>query len=229
MYTALNKLKILLLLIYSSTDITSQSTRLIVNKFEGTKQISESYSVLKSNRVIKHGDYISYFRATKEDLKDIKMGYQNIEYFIKAKGKYLNGKKDGEWIEYSHPSSLKSQGSYNNDNKIGIWLTSKEGGNVIEKYDYDNHIKLKPIIKVPITYPARAKEDGIQGIVIISYHVNSDCSFYNFNVLQSVSPECDKVALATITKFGELKKKYDIGDNCKEKTDTFRVNFKFVE
>jgi len=207
--------------------IASQPTKLITKKFDGINLISESYSVLKSNKLIKHGDYISYFRATKKDLQEIKKGNQKLENFIKKKGNYLHGKKNGEWIEYSHPSVFKSQGNYSNDKKIGIWLTSKEGGKVIEKYDHDHQIKIKPIIKVEIRYPSKARDAEIEGLVKILYHVNNDCSLSNFEIIQSVSDDCDKEALSALSKFGELTKKYSIEPNCKETIDTFRVNFKF--
>lgn len=219
------KLTILIILL-TSLKLISQPTKLIVNKFNGTKQISESYSVLKSDQQTKHGSYISYYRATKENLKDIEKGYIKLDNFLKIKGYYINGKRNGEWIEYSSPSIFKSQGNYNQDKKVGVWLTSKEGGRVIEKYDYDSQIKIKPIIKVEIRYPSKAREAGIEGIVKILYHVNSDCSYSDFKIIQSVSAECDKEALSKLIQFGVLAKKYSIETICKETIDTFKVNYK---
>lgn len=225
----MNKHLILLLFLCTTLTAVSQPTKLITNKYSGINQISENYSVLKSDRITKHGPYMSYFRATKEEINDIKKGYIKLDHFIKMKGNYINGKKYGEWIEYSKPSVFKSQGNYNDDKKVGIWLSSKEGGSVIEKYDYDHQIKIKPIIKVEILYPAKARDAGIEGHVKILYHVNSDCSISNFEIIQSVSNECDKEALSKLIKFGELSKKYSIEPICKESIDTFKVNFRLKE
>ena len=96
-------------LFLSKTTVLGQETKLVVEKFEGSKQISRQYSVLKSNNLIKHGAYISYFRITENDRlhsKDV-----GIEHYIKVKTSYKNGKLDGEWIEYDQPISIKSKGS----------------------------------------------------------------------------------------------------------------------
>ena len=103
-------------------------------------------------------------------------------------------------------------------------MTRKENGRVYERFDYDNNVKLQPIIRFNISYPNIAKENGIQGIVKISYQIDSDCSISNIRVIESLSEECDKAAIDAIKEYGELFKKY--GVDCENKIEEKEVNFK---
>lgn len=51
-----------------------------------------------------------------------------------------------------------------------------------------------------IHYPAEAVKSGAQGRVVVQFEVESDGSLGNFTVIQSVSPELDAEAIATIKK-----------------------------
>lgn len=169
-----------------------------------------------------------------------------MDEYIKQKGEYLNGKKVGKWVENA-TFSKSQKGEYVNDKKVGIWntfyngektasfdhdtnkkigvwLIRKENGKVLERYDYDNNIQLQPIIRFNISYPNIAKENEIQGIVKISYQINSDCSIDNIIVIKSLSSECDKAAIDAVKKYGELFKIY--GNNCEDKNEEKEFNFK---
>ena len=203
-----------------------QETKKITKDFSSSNQISECYSVLKSDKQIKHGEFISYFQLTKDEYKQIKKSKIKLNDYIKQKGNYKNGKKDGEWIEYFTPSEFKSKGNYINDKKVGVWITSKEKGQVMERFDYDNNVKLKPEIHLKIQYPSKAKEKQIEGLVIVSFQNHKDCSLSDFYVIKSLSFECDKEAVDSLKKLGELNRKYGVPIYCDERTDTLRVNFK---
>ncbi|MCK4664421.1 MAG: TonB family protein [Bacteroidales bacterium] len=214
-------------------------------KFDKSKQISQSYFVLKSDKKIKYGEYISYFRLSNKDLKLVENGIINIDDYIKQKGNYYNGKKEGEWIENISSSKLlkgkykdekkigvwdtyfhgekTSSFDYDNNKKVGIWLTRKENGKVFERYDFDNNIQLHPIIRFNISYPNIAMENEIQGTVKVKYHINSDCSIDNITIIQSLSNECDQAAINAIKKYGELFKKYN--KNCEDKNKEKDFNF----
>lgn len=141
-----------------------QETELIVKKFKGSKQIFEEYYVLKSDKSTKHGKYTSYFRFINEDYKKFRKGDLNLNEFIKNKGNFENGKKEGDWTEFTEPSALKSVGNYysgkkggewieyispskkrkgifSNSEKTGVWITYKND-KVIASYDYDNDKKV---------------------------------------------------------------------------------------
>jgi len=80
-------------------------------KFDKSKQISQQFTVLKSNKKIKHGLYVSYFKVSKSKLKS--SSYRQF----KEKGNYENGKKTGLWIESLSPSKRK-EGNYENGKRL---------------------------------------------------------------------------------------------------------------
>ena len=204
-----------------------QETKRIIQKFSHSKQIAEEYTVLKADQHTRHGTYVSYFRMSGNEYKKVKTGVLQVDDFVKEKGQYKNGKKDGEWLEYAQPKILNAKGTYTADQKTGIWEKEVEQGQVLERYDYDTKTKLEPVIKVAIAYPKRARAAGIQGTVIVRYQLNKDCSISNITIDQSVSADCDKAAVDTIVKMSALLKKYSLG--CADKMETREVTFRLDE
>lgn len=215
-------LTVFFILIYKLA-LFCQETKSVIKNFKNSNQVSEEYSVLKSDGKTMHGQYLSYFFITREQAEQIKNGTQKIENFIKQKGTYKNGKKYGEWLEYSRPFVLLSQGSYDSDKKIGVWITSREQGQVLERYDFDNDKKLQPIIQIHAVYPKSAQDKEIQGSVTVNYQVNKDCSITNITIVKSLSSDCDKTAIEAIQKMAGLLKKYS--QNCEEKPELKEVQF----
>ncbi len=198
-----------------SINLFSQETTLIENKFYDSKQIQERYSVLKSNKQIKHGEYVDYFKMTPDQARDFKNGIYKLEQFIRTKGAYKNGKKDGEWMEYDRPFTLKTKGKYTEDKKVGVWATIKENGQIIENYDHDLKKMLPPIISVSIGYPPRAREMGIQGGTVgYSYKINKDCSV-SIKITKSLNEEFDNYVIAVLKRKSELEMRYSL--SCDEK------------
>ena len=201
----------------------SQETVLVETKFPDSKQISESFYVLKSNGKTKQGEYIAYFRISEEELKQIKKRILKLDNYIKVKCNYENGKKNGDWVEHSSSTSMKKQGRYSMDKKVGVWLTYKEHGAVEERFDYDMNLKLQPLIHINTPYPPIARENGIEGTVEISYKINSDCTVSNIQIEKGLTAECDTTAMKSIRRFGELLKKY--GVVCNDSIARLRLKF----
>ncbi|MBK0402087.1 energy transducer TonB [Adhaeribacter sp. BT258] len=196
-----------------------QATKHVIVKFKGSKEVFESYSVLKSNKNIKHGEYVAYFKPT-----DFNHSHpENLDFFIRIRGNFLNGKKNGEWVEYSEPSIIKSKGNYQKDKKIGVWKTRRENGQVIERYDYTNKKYLNPEIRADINYPETAAKKNIEGKVKIGYKIQPDCLITDILIIKSLSPECDKAAIDAITRLGEYSKKY--GYPCEPGAQERTFNF----
>jgi hypothetical protein len=217
-------IKILFFSILSVTTLLSQETALFERKFEGTNQIAERYYVLKSNKTIKHGSYVKYFQIptyySKAEKKQL-----DLEHFVAIKGNYKNGKRDGEWVEFNNQGKFRTKGSYANEKKIGVWQTAKENGQVIENYDFDNSKMLKPIIKVDVSYPAIARDNGIEGgKVKVSYKINADCSVSDIVVLQALSSEFSSVVVNVLKRKSELQMRY--GETCEAKADVYEINFR---
>jgi TonB family protein len=193
-------------------------------KFKGSNEISESYSVLKSDKEIKHGEYIAYFKAS-----DFNYSFPDKpDYLVRLKGNFLYGKKNGEWIEFIRPLAIKLKGNYLNDKKVGIWETIKEDGQVIitERYDFDNKKKLDPLFNANVTYPEKARKEGIEGVVMVKYKINKDCTVQDIIVTKSLSPECDQEVIKLIKKLEQLSIKY--GMTCEEKTGQQVVPFRLL-
>lgn len=204
-----------------------QETKLVIKKFKGSKQVYESYAVLKSDGKTKHGEYVSYFKAPGNVDKLIRKQTFKTDDYIKLRCVYKNGKKDGEWVEYSQPREFKIKGQYLNDQKVGIWLTSKEKGMVTERFDFDSKKKLPPIFYIYPRYPKSAIEAGLQGTVIASYQTHEDCSISNISITKSLSIDCDKAVVDALNGFGVLLKKY--GVDCEAETLTKDFEFKLVD
>ena len=119
--TVMSLQKLTFFLFILTLDVFGQETKLITIKFAYSEQISERYSVLKSDGNTKHGEYTSYRKLPESDFEVVKKENMGIENYIKSKGNYSNGKKNGYWIEYT--KGVKSQGNYTVGNKTGIWST----------------------------------------------------------------------------------------------------------
>lgn len=199
---------IIVLSIHPYSSLLGQDTKTIVHRYEGSKQIREQYQVLTKAKTIKNGEYISYFKVSDAEWDLIKRGQLSIEAYIKEKGTYKLGKKDGPHVEYSSPKVLKSSGQYRNGQKTGLWHFAKEDGQVIERYDFDLKTPLPPMFEIKIAYPERARKTGIEGSVALSYKISRDCSISNIIVTKSLDVACDQEAIRVISKLSELQKKY---------------------
>ncbi|NTW34212.1 MAG: hypothetical protein HGB12_16610 [Bacteroidetes bacterium] len=191
----------------------SQDSILVIKKYTDSKQIFEKYYTLKSNNQLKNGEYIFYFPIKNYD-KIAKNKFFNIDGYIKIKGYYNMGKKSGEWIEYDNPNKIKTIGRYKDDKKVGIWKTYTEKDRVILQFDYDNNIKLKPIINFWFQYPEIATETKLEGEVSYSYNINSDCSISNIKVISSSDKSFSESVIKSITDYAKFKLKYDF--NCND-------------
>lgn len=225
MFNAMTKIFIIFIFILSTLKGLSQETLLVTERFNDSKQISESFYVLKSDKKTKHGDYTSYFKLTDQEYKNFKKGTLNIENYVRQRGQYKNGKKDGQWIEYSQPYVLRIEGKYVADKKVGIWLTYKEKGNVIEKFDNDSNKSLEPEIRISVDYPISAQRLRLEGTVIVTFNISSDCVVSNIVVTEGLSTDCDNETINAIKRYGLLLKKY--GHNCRQRIETHGMKFSF--
>lgn len=159
--------------IFLTTYSFSQKLKVKTTYFPNSKQISKTYTVLKKDKKIKHGEFISYYKNPKK---------------IKEKGRYINDKKEGEWIEHKTPHK-KEIGTYENGKRIGIWnsyykkrkvssysytlnkkvgleLKFMENDKVIKVYDYDNDKEvmrtLENYARLYEKYASNCKEEFIK-------------------------------------------------------------------
>jgi periplasmic protein TonB len=84
---------------------------------------TEKYSVLKSDKNIKHGNFK-------------KLGYKNC---LVIDGFYKNGEKDSLWTNYFWRSKqIEKQGMYLNDQRIGEWKFYSFEGTLLQIYNYSS-------------------------------------------------------------------------------------------
>ncbi|MEM9545036.1 MAG: TonB family protein [Bacteroidota bacterium] len=167
--------------------------------YDQSKQVKETYSVLKKNKYSKHGNYKSFHKNG------------NLE----SQGQFQFNKKEGKWIEFDSSRTIKrksvfKKGRLISDEKFGIWEQILENGMVITRYDHDKNIKLRPIINIPVRYPPKARKNQTEGVVKIAWEIDEKCDIINLRVVQSLSKACDKEALKTIRLLSQFTKKYDI-------------------
>ncbi len=194
-------------------------------KYFSSKQISEQYSVLKKDKTVKQGEYIAYFAMPFDVLKKVKIDTSILKDYIKIKGFYENGKKKGEWIEYTKANKKKTKGVYDKDKKIGIWETYQENGLIMERFDYTKNERLEPIFFLPnIPYPKKARFSGVEGNVTVTYTINAECSINDVKITKSLNEECDNAVIQMFKQtLAVFYPKYYF--NCQQKTQNLDVNF----
>lgn len=143
----MTRLLIILLCLFSLT-LIAQETKKVKEKHKNP-WYTEEYSVLKSDKNIKQGNYkkLGY-----EDCLVINGYYKNnekdslwTEYFwrtdiIESQGNYENDKKNGLWTNYylkGKKNILSSKGVYKNGLRIGVWEFYNLDSELIQKYNFD--------------------------------------------------------------------------------------------
>lgn len=94
-----------------------------------TKQITEQYAVLKSNKKIKHGEYTAF-----------------TQNGVLARGRYANGKRVGEWIFGSYKGKLIQ--NYNYDTKKMVVVDGSDAKGYV--YTFTDSLKKTDSVTKPI-------------------------------------------------------------------------------
>jgi antitoxin component YwqK of YwqJK toxin-antitoxin module len=147
----------IIILVFSFMGLFAQERNMVVKYFPGMKEIKEKYFTINN---VMDGEYLSYFQVPQKSYEETIRVFKNDSSFIKEEGVYRNGVKDSIWVEYAAPFTkrIKSTGKYKNNMKVGVWQTYIEGGNVLERYDYDSnkHLPYLLNISLSIEYPEKA-------------------------------------------------------------------------
>jgi hypothetical protein len=86
MYPVKNDILITIFFLAISTMAFSQETVEVKKYFYKSKQISEVYYVLKKDKNIKHGDYVSYYPLAQKDIESYLERRIPEEEYINEKG-----------------------------------------------------------------------------------------------------------------------------------------------
>jgi TonB family protein len=191
----------------------SQSLKSIEIFYPGGN-IKETYTVLDSFTKVKHGEYL--------------LKYENGN--VKEMGKYSMDKKTSEWKTYYSNSKLRSIGEYGDGKRIGIWNFYNKEEKLIEIFDANTWKKKRDVNYLLslggnyIGYPAIAKEEGKEGIVEISFHVDTNCNCLNFEVVSSSDPIFTQEAIRAVKKTTSKWIRY-IDVYCQDTIVQLPVNF----
>lgn len=184
------KYLLLVFLFLFCNTLTAQKTKLKRIAFGKTKIIKEEYHVLKKDKKIKHGEYTSFYLNGK----------------VKEKGQYKNNQKDGKWLAYHKDGSLNEVQHYQLGQKVEIEEPPLKEYSVPKRFSKCYNSEIKPLVYVPIYYPPLAREEGIQGVVELSYVFGENCSLEEIKVVKSVDYGCDEEAIKVIKKLISLTK-----------------------
>jgi len=67
------------------------------------------------------------------------------EVIGKKSGTLINGKQDGQWMQWYRNGKLRSEGKYQNGKKIGTWFWYYETGQLQSKHRFENGILVDSI------------------------------------------------------------------------------------
>ncbi len=116
----------------------------------------EEYSVLQTDKKVKHGSYIK-----------LKKGFLG-GYSLMTVGNYANGQKDGYWENYyAKSNNIKEKGFYKNDLRDSIWVLyypERDENDLIEVKTSEG-ISIQVVDANPVACKAgKYKNDTIAGI-----------------------------------------------------------------
>jgi len=106
---------------------------------------------------------------------------------------------------------------------IPFFTTIFSYGQDSSKMTVEDSIKTK-YVRYPVKYPKKAKENGISGTVIVTYDIDSTCSFVNRTIKEGLGYGCDEAALAVLDKI-EKDIKRDNKSKCKPFSMTMPIRF----
>lgn len=190
---------------------TTRQTLVIAN----SKKI---FYVLSSDKDIKEGPYAEYNNFGnrlicegfyKNNQKDSLWKYYSFSNKIAETGFYKDDKKTGLWVVYNSKDKLEIQYDYTNhklisyrpDSTISITEEVVNGQDTIKKPLDQPAIYMDGFARVSaqnIRYPAKAREDDIQGKVLIAFTVDALGGVSNFRVKKGIGGGCDEEALRVI-------------------------------
>lgn len=84
-------------------------------------------------------------------------------------------------------------------------------------------------IKENLRYPEKEAKEGLEGIVEIRFTVNQDSLPVNFQVIRSLSKDCDLEALRLLKEGSAWKPMYDASGRLLESGVSYRIEFKLKD
>lgn len=211
------KLSLLLFTLTLSTSLFAQET---VRRVDKSDRQREEYYVLKSDKSIRQGPYAAYSLYSKlpycegsytNNLKDSLWRYYSFNHKICTAGYYKDGKRVGTWVAYDVKGDREVEYDYSTNQLLFYQKSEKKPDQVIIsgqdtlKTDPDRPAlyidgtgNLSRIIGTSMRYPLKAKENNIQGKVLIAFTVDTLGKVSNYRVKHGIGGGCDEEALRAV-------------------------------
>lgn len=242
------KLRLLVFFILLSGNLFAQKTRKLVHQFSNGG-ITESYEVLKSDTSIKNGTYkfqgvrfltTGYFKNNQKDSIWTSYGFGRIS----STGSYKDGVRYGVWSFYNYKGELQNEFDFSNNKTIfhkrdlsqdSLKYAVINGNDTLYTLvdrppTYEGgEAKISGIMVSNVRYPARAKENGTTGKVIIAVTIDENGHLINYRVKKQVKDGLSEEALRVIRLIDNnwipalLNNKPVVSEYC------FPVNFNLVK
>ena len=123
--------------------------------------------MLKSNRDIKEGKYSSY---------------RSLQHSLLSEGFYKNNLKDSLWLYYNY-----------NGKKFAVINGTDTTMTLLDRLpiylDGTGRMQIESFLN--IRYPALAREDNIQGKVVVGFIIDKNGVTSNYRIKQSIGHGCD--------------------------------------
>lgn len=188
--------------------------------------VRDVYYVLKADENVKEGSYIVAFTYDtsrviysgfyKNNLKDSLWKYYSFNKLAEM-GPYKNDKKEGVWTMYNGDGNIQLKYDYSNK-KLLFYQPSDYDSDIFKIFKGDSvsmgilqqapiylngNLMLIHVIASNLHYPAIAKENQIQGNVIVSFRINSNGLTSDYKVVKHLQKDCDNEALRVIKLVSE--------------------------
>lgn len=159
---------IISILCFSTATISAQNNlKKVEVKYKETK-IREVYSVRKPDNIIKQGEYKQF-------------GFDNSLHIV---GNYINSERTGIWKFYGNSGEMPRLFNFEKDSLVEYhWnkndstflrVKTAEGWRrkEVSSPPFPLYSDLNFLINHNLKYPAKAKKDGISGVVVVAIHID---------------------------------------------------------
>lgn len=147
-----------------------------------------------------------FYLSNKEDGEWVSWNSKGIK---ESEGKYANGLKVGEWLIFDADGVMKQKWQYDERGEITKVKEFKKNGEELNENDTFTMCDQMPqfdkttdglfkFLAKNIEYPKYARENNIQGRVVVSFIVDKSGNLSDFQVVKSVNSNLEEEALRVL-------------------------------
>ncbi|TGE21709.1 TonB family protein [Hymenobacter aquaticus] len=195
-----------------------------VKTFLSNPRRTELYSVLQSDKTVRHGSY----------------RLLNFQHNPIVTGHYTQGVKDSTWTHYGwNGKNLFTKGAYQDDRRVGEWELYNDKGELLSKYNFTTQqlTIIKPATapepKAPVVrllhpapngqttpdanpfllagdalaymlnirYPSAALQKQVTGVVKIAFTIDQHGQPSDYHLTQGIGSGCDEEAMRVVKSY----------------------------